>query len=147
MEVMIAMVISSFLVMASLKIFLLFENLIELKNRQMDNSKVAMQFYKVLSFDVNRAVIVEARDNEISVVCPDKKIIRYVFEQTCAIRTVDYLPDTFKIEINDFKISKEGATDYVNEIEMEIKKGSEVHPVNIRKEFPNDLLLNKTICE
>lgn len=143
MEVMITMLLSCFLVMASLKIFLMFEHLILLKNQKMENSKISIQFSQTIKNDADNALSIEEYNDQILFLMPNNKYINYDIEQHYAFRALADVADTFKVEISDLKISKESITGFVNNIKMEIKIGEEIYPICISKEYTNDLLVNK----
>ena len=145
MEVMITMVISCFLVMASLKVFLLFEHLVDLKNKQMENAKEVVQLHQTLAGDMDNAILIKAKDREISMLTEGGKYIGYDFEPSYIIRKVNELTDTFKIEISDFKIDHESITGYVNNIMMEVKSGGETYSISVGKEYTNDLFMNNIV--
>jgi prepilin-type N-terminal cleavage/methylation domain-containing protein len=147
MEVLIAMAISSIVIMASMKVYLLFGDLVRLKNKNMACGSKTIQLYQVLTSDVNRAMRIDSKDNDLVLTLPGMKIITYEFETTYALRTVASGADTFWMEFSDFTINREPVTGLVNSIAMEARTCNDTIQLNLYKKYTNDGLMNTSVMQ
>ena len=144
-EMMITMILSSIIVFASLKLYLNYESLVRLKNRQMNSGKEMLQFYHIFKHEFDHSIQVESSGNEVTLLLAERNIVHYEFDKNYIVRNNQNLSDTFFIRVGRLEVLSDDVTGLKKEVNIELSNGGELYPVRLIKQYSNDVLMNLNV--
>jgi len=143
MEVMVTLVLSGIIIAAALSLYLNFENLVRLKNNQINCGKENLQFYQIFQHEYDQATSVSIIQKQVNLLLPGRTNIQYEFNPNYILRNYKDLTDTFHIKVVDFETTPDEVTGWNKTVKMELHNCGEVYPVYLVKQYANDVLMNR----
>jgi prepilin-type N-terminal cleavage/methylation domain-containing protein len=141
-EMLVVLALSGILIAASMQLYLNYDKLIQMKNKQIDCGKETYQFYHIFKHEFDRAISVTASGNQVTLLSSAKTPVQYEFEQDFVVRLHDEMADTFFVKVNDFKAVKDPVSGFDNIVTLELQNCGETYPIYLAKQYPNDVLMN-----
>jgi prepilin-type N-terminal cleavage/methylation domain-containing protein len=142
MEMLVVLALSGILITGSMQLYLNYEKLIRMKNKQIGCGKETYQFYHIFKHEFDAAVSVKASGNEVTLLSSAKTLVRYEFEPDFIVRSYSDITDTFFIKVNEFKVDNGSVSGFDNAVTLELENCGETYPIYLVKQYPNDILMN-----
>jgi competence protein ComGF len=145
-EVLIAMIVSTIVIGATIAIWLCIEGLFNQGMNDTYGETAAVLFISTFEADLKKAENIKANSSEVIfsfTECPD---IQYSFNDKIVTRTILEKADTFHIGIDDVQITKhEKLPNVVKSIAFSVLLKNKVIPLFLTKDYSNSRLFNYRI--